>query len=60
MHAREVVVHELRASTAAAWFSTFLEKALVRRVKRRMHIRIVQVLALDVGRRDAVRVRVAL
>ncbi len=37
--------------TAAAWFSTFLENAVVSRVNRRMRIRIVRVWGVaDVGR----------
>ena len=35
------------SATAAAWFSTFLENAFVRRVKRRMLLRIERFLALN-------------
>jgi hypothetical protein len=37
----KVVVHHVER-TAAEWFSIFLEKALVSRVKRRMDMRIVR------------------
>jgi hypothetical protein len=39
------------SATAAAWFSTFFEKAFVKRLNRRIDIRIVR-FSLHVGRGD--------